>query len=125
MIKDIIYLLGLAMLSIMIAYQGSLATQLKRVLKMDESGREYIKPLSNPKFWKMLHWSLQPLAIPMFIYIKLGELLSCPYCISTWAGFLFGILTKNNILISLCYSGLCIIGVFLIEKLFIKCPAQQ
>ena len=117
MITTLLILLGLAMLSIEIAYHAVLCRQIKSILWLDDFHQGTLKTLLKFKFWHSVNKWLTPIALLFKIWYELSQLINCQYCTAAQLGFWITLLyLHQSIILSLAFAGICIIFVLLVEK---------
>ena len=114
----LILLIAMAILSIQIATDSSIAQELKRIL----FPIKYIDAFKKLSFWNKLFTKyLLPVNIIFSIlftfYKKLHDALECSRCLSFWLGGVSSFLYGESLLDSLVY-GLCTILIVIVIELY-------
>ncbi len=113
----VLIIIAMAILSIQIAYDSSLAQEVKETI----FPIKYIEAFSKISFWnKLLSKYLFPInltfAILFSIYKKISEALQCSRCTSFWLGSIGVYLTGVNPVESILYGLITILIVIVIER---------
>jgi hypothetical protein len=118
MVTILLIIIGLAMLSIEIAYHASLSHSIKDLFWLTDFKVEKLKPLSEFQIWtKVGLWWLSPLALLFKLQQFFNALFNCQYCTSAQLGFWIALLCLHQgLLMSFALSGICILFVLIIEK---------